>query len=146
MPGFDHVGAVVHDLDEAVRFFRVLGFVEDGRAEVGGAWVDRVLGLEGVRSEIVMMRLPGGGTALELSRFLEGGPAGSPDALPTNAYGFRHVAFLVADVVATIERAREAGYEPVADVVDYEDVYRLAYLRGPEGLIVEVAEALQARP
>lgn len=140
---FDHVGAVVADLDEAVRFLLALGFAEEGRAEVGGTWVDRVIGLPGVRSEIVMLRAPGDGPAIELSRFQEGGSASAPEPLPANAYGFRHIAYVVTDVDEVVERARAAGYGPVRDVVDYEGVYRLAYLRGPEGLLVEVAQELQ---
>ncbi|WP_115789513.1 VOC family protein [Arthrobacter silvisoli] len=138
----DHVGATVQDLGKALDFFRALGFEVEGRSEVGGPWADRVNGLDGTRVDMAMVSSPGGGgTKLELTRFISPEPVGEKDR-PVNSFGFTHVCYQVQDVDAVVARARDAGYGLVRELVNYEDVYRLAYIRGPEGLIVEVAQAL----
>jgi len=139
---FDHIGVVVRDLERAVTFFIDLGFTREGSTEVSGAWVDHVLGMHGVRSELVFIRPPGGGPALELTAFRSPEATGATD-LPSNTYGLRHIAYEVEDVNAIVTRARAAGYDLIGDLVDYEDVYRMGYIRGPEGLIVEVAQPLR---
>jgi catechol 2,3-dioxygenase-like lactoylglutathione lyase family enzyme len=138
----DHVGIVVGDLAAAVEFFVVLGLELEGEGSVEGAWVDRVIGLDGVRSEIAMLATPDGHSKVELSRFRSPlVPAGDPEA-PTNAPGIRHITFAVDDLDATLERLRPHGAELVGAVENYADVYRLCYVRGPEGIIVELAERL----
>ncbi|NYD78682.1 VOC family protein [Arthrobacter cupressi] len=137
----DHVGVTVQDLDRAIAFFKALGFEMEGRQEVGGPWADRVNGLDGTEVDMAMMIPPGGGTKLELARFISPDPVGETDR-PVNSFGFSHVCYEVEDVDAVIARARDAGYGLVRELVNYQDVYRLAYIRGPEGLLVEVAQAL----
>jgi catechol 2,3-dioxygenase-like lactoylglutathione lyase family enzyme len=140
----DHVGITVQDLEQAIAFFEALGFEMEGRSEVGGPWADRVNGLDGTRVDMAMMIPPGGsgGAAkLELSRFISPEPVGE-QGRPVNSFGFTHVCYQVEDVHGVVAKARDAGYGLVRELVDYEDVYRLAYIRGPEGLIVEVAQAL----
>jgi len=140
----DHVGVVVTDIAEATRFFRELGFRCGEPAEVGGPWVDRVIGVVGARSIVASVSAPDSDSWLELTEFQHPVATGAPEALPANALGYRHVAFEVPDIVEIVERTRAAGYALVGEVVDYEDVYRLAYIRGPEGMIVEVAQDLRA--
>jgi len=137
----DHVGVTVQDLDNALAFFQALGFEVESRTEVGGPWADRVNGLDGTLVDMAMVSPPGGGTKLELTRFISPDPVGETDK-PVNSFGFSHVCYQVDDVDAVIARARDAGYELVRELVNYEDVYRLAYIRGPEGLLVEVAQAV----
>jgi catechol 2,3-dioxygenase-like lactoylglutathione lyase family enzyme len=138
----DHVGVVVDDLDAAKAFFTELGLEPQGKAQLEGALVDRVVGLEGVRSEIVMMETPDGHGRLELTKFHE--PSGSvgDQRAPANAPGLRHVTFAVDDLDDVLARLRARGAKLVGEVQDYEDVYRLCYIRGPEGIIVELAERL----
>ena len=138
--GFDHVGVVVDDLDAAVAFFVALGFEREGSMSVGGDWVDRVLGISGVESDVIYLRAPGVATALELSRFRSPAASSDPNAGASNVHGYRHIALPVDDIETAVRIVRSAGYETVSDIVDYEDVYRLVYVRGPEGLIVELAE------
>jgi catechol 2,3-dioxygenase-like lactoylglutathione lyase family enzyme len=140
---FDHVCAVVHDLEGVARFFTDLGFRSEGPTEVGGTWLDRVIGVDGARVEVIVMREPDGTGRLELVSFVEPAPAEDHAELPANAHGYRHIAYQVDDVDAVVAQAREAGYDTIGDVVAYQDTYRLAFIRGPEGLIVEVAEPLQ---
>lgn len=140
---FDHVGVVVHDLEVTAQFFVDLGFHREGPIEVSGAWVDRVVGLEGVRVELIIVNAPDGSGKLELTAFHEPTRAQDQVELPANAHGYRHIAYRVTNIDAVVARARAAGYDTVGDVVDYRDSYRLAYIRGPEGLIVEVAEPLR---
>ncbi len=138
----DHVGITVQNLDQAIAFFEALGFGVDGRSEVGGPWADRVNGLDGTRVDMAMVSPPGeGGPKLELTRFISPDPVGETDR-PVNSFGFTHVCYQVEDVDAVIARARDAGYGLIRELVHYEDVFLLAYIRGPEGLIVEVAQAL----
>jgi catechol 2,3-dioxygenase-like lactoylglutathione lyase family enzyme len=138
----DHVGIVVGDLAAAVAFFVELGLELQGEGSVEGRWVDRVIGLDGVRSDIAMLQTPDGKGRIELSQFhAPPTPVSDPHA-PANAPGLRHVSFGVEDIDAVVDRLRERGCELVGEVVQYEDVYRLCYVRGPEGIIVELAESI----
>jgi catechol 2,3-dioxygenase-like lactoylglutathione lyase family enzyme len=138
----DHVGVVVDDLDAATEFFVELGLVVQGEATVEGAWVDRIVGLEGVRSDIVMMETPDGNGRLELTRFHSPSNQHGDRRAPANAPGIRHVSFAVDDIDAVVAGLRARGAELVGELVQYEDVYRLCYVRGPEGIIVELAERI----
>jgi catechol 2,3-dioxygenase-like lactoylglutathione lyase family enzyme len=141
VPRMDHVSVVVDDLEAAVAFFVELGLDRDGEARVEGDWVDRVNALEGVQVDIVMMRAPDGG-GLELTKFHS--PAATtaePDA-PSNTFGLRSVMFEVDDIDDVVARLRGHGGELVGEVTDYEDVYRLCYIRGPQGIIVSLAQQL----
>ena len=138
----DHVGIVVTDLAAAIGFFTDVGLEVEGEMTVEGPEVDGVNGLEGVRSEVVMMRTPGSGERLELARYRSpSGPSGEPRA-PANTPGIRHLCFAVDDVDATLARLRDRGAELVGDLVNYKDSYLLCYVRGPEGVIVELAEKI----
>jgi catechol 2,3-dioxygenase-like lactoylglutathione lyase family enzyme len=138
----DHVGVIVDDLDAAIAFFAELGLEQQGRMALGGPPVDRITGLEGVRTDFAFMRTPDGHGQLELIRFESpASPAGDPDA-PTNALGLRHLTFAVDDIESALAGLRSHGAELVGEVVDYEDTYRLCYVRGPAGIIVELAEKL----
>ena len=138
----DHVGVVVDDLPAAVAFFADLGLELEGEARVEGRMVDRVLGLEGVRSDIAMMRTPDGHARLELSKFhTPPGPPGDPRA-PSNAPGIRHVTFEVEGIEDLLDRVVGHGAELVGELEQYENSYRLCYVRGPEGIIVELAEKI----
>jgi catechol 2,3-dioxygenase-like lactoylglutathione lyase family enzyme len=138
----DHVGIVVEDLAAATEFFVALGLELQGEGRVEGAWVDRVVGVEGVRAEIAMMVTPDGHGRLELARFhAPPGPGGDRHA-PANTPGIRHVTFAVDDIDAVLASLRARGAELVGDVERYEERYRLCYVRGPEGIIVELAEPI----
>ena len=138
----DHVGVNVEDLVAATEFFLELGLELEGESTVEGSLVDRVVGLEGARSDIAMMQTPDGNARLELVKFHSPpSPSGDRKA-PANAPGIRHVTFAVDDVDDVIERLRPHGIELVGEVVNYEGVYRLCYIRGPEGIIVELAEQI----
>jgi catechol 2,3-dioxygenase-like lactoylglutathione lyase family enzyme len=138
----DHVGIVVDDLAAATAFFVELGLKLQGEWSAEGSWVDRVVGLEGVRSEVVMLETPDGHARLELSQFHSpSGPGGDRHA-PANAPGIRHVTFEVDDLDAVLTGLRAHGAELVGEVERYEDIYRLCYVRGPEGIIVELAERI----
>ncbi|HEY5333323.1 MAG TPA: VOC family protein [Solirubrobacterales bacterium] len=138
----EHVGIVVDDLDAATAFFVELGLELQGEASVEGDWVDRVIGLEGVRSDIAMLETPDGKGRIELSRFRSPpGPSGDPQA-PSNAPGIRHITFEVDDLDATVAGLRSHGAELVGAIERYGDIYRLCYIRGPAGIIVELAEPL----
>ncbi len=138
----DHVGIVVEDLEAAERFFLGLGLERDGGGTVQGAWVDAVVGLDGVHNEIVMLRTPDGHGRVELIRVDAPRGGGSPEAAPSNRPGLRTVAFEVDDVQASVTGLRELGYDLVGELADFEDVYRLCYVRGPEGIIIMLAESL----
>jgi catechol 2,3-dioxygenase-like lactoylglutathione lyase family enzyme len=138
----DHVGVVVDDLAAATAFFVELGLELQGGGPVEGAWVDRVVGLEGVRAEIAMLETPDGHGRVELAKFhAPSGPAGDQQA-PANALGIRHLTFAVDDIDAVVAGLRDRGAELVGEVERYKDIYRLCYVRGPEGIIVELAERL----
>jgi catechol 2,3-dioxygenase-like lactoylglutathione lyase family enzyme len=138
----DHVGVVVEDLEAAAEFFVALGLEVQGRGEVEDERADRIVGLDGVRSELVMMQAPDGQRLLELVKFHSpSSPEGDPHA-PAHAPGIRHIAFVVDDVDAAVAGLRERGTELVGELVSYGNSYRLCYVRGPEGIIVELAEPL----
>jgi catechol 2,3-dioxygenase-like lactoylglutathione lyase family enzyme len=139
----DNVGIVVEDLDATIEFFRELGLELEGRAMVEGAWAGRVTGLGDQRVEIAMLRTPDGHSRLELSRFLAPPVVADHRNAPVNALGYLRVMFAVDDLDETLARLRKHGAELVSsDVVQYEDAYRLCYIRGPEGLLVGLAQEL----
>ena len=140
----DNVLLVVDDLKAAVAFFSALGMELEGETTVEGEWVDRVVGLDGVRSDIAMMRTPDGHGRLELDKF-HTPPAirAEPEDAPVNALGIRRIMFAVDDIDAVLARLRSHGAELVGEVVQYEDSYRLCYVRGPEGIIIALAEPLE---
>ena len=136
----DNVGIVVESLDAAVAFFAELGLELEGRATVEGEWAGRVTGLGDQRVEIAMMRTPDGHSRLELSRFLTPPPVADHRNAPVNALGYLRVMFAVEDIDDTLARLRSHGAELVDEVVQYEDQYRLCYVRGPEGILIGLAE------
>jgi catechol 2,3-dioxygenase-like lactoylglutathione lyase family enzyme len=138
----DHVGIVVDDIEAATAFFVELGFERLGGRPVEGDWVDRVVGLEGVRAEIAMMQTPDGHGRIELAKFHAPSVRGGDRHAPANAPGIRHVAFVVDDIDAALTSLRAIGAELVGEVERYEDSYKLCYVRGPEGIIVELAEQI----
>lgn len=139
---FDHVGITVRDLDRAVDFFVALGLEVEGRQPVEGEFLDTVIGMEGARTEIVMLSVPGGGSPVELSSFVRPDAVdGSPEAM-ANEVGLRSLAFEVEDIDAAVAAVAAAGYGLVSGIGRYEDVWRMAYVRGPEGVIVALAERI----
>jgi catechol 2,3-dioxygenase-like lactoylglutathione lyase family enzyme len=139
----DHVSVVVDDLAAAIKFFVVLGMTIEGKAPVNGPWVDRINALKNVRVDIVMMRTPDGQGRLELTKFHSPKPVAiKPAIAPPNTLGLRSVMFTVEGLDDTIARLRAIGAELVGEVAQYEDKYRLCYLRGPAGIIVALAEEL----
>jgi catechol 2,3-dioxygenase-like lactoylglutathione lyase family enzyme len=138
----DHVGIVVEDLGAATEFFVALGFELQGEATVGGDWVDRVIGLEGARSNIAMLRTPDGHNQVELTEFQSPSVRQGDADAPSNTLGLRHLAFVVDDVDAALEAARDHGGDLVGTVERYRDIFRLCYVHGPDGIIVELAEEL----
>jgi catechol 2,3-dioxygenase-like lactoylglutathione lyase family enzyme len=138
----DHVGIVVDDIADAVAFFTELGLELEGETSVAGDWVDRVIGFEGVRAQIVMLRTPDGRVGLELSRFDAPSSERDSEYPPANAPGIRHISFLVEDVEAVLARLQSRGAALVGELVRYRDSYTLCYVRGPSGIIVELAEEL----
>ena len=142
----DHVSVVVDDLPAAIAFFTALGMAVEGKATVEGPWVDRINRLEGVQVDIVMMRTPDGHGRLELTKFHN--PelvAIEPAVAPPNALGLRSVMFAVESLDDAVARLRAHGGELIGEVVQYEDIYRLCYMRGPAGIIVALAEELMGR-
>ena len=138
----DNIGIVVEDLTVAVDFFRELGLELEGRAMVEGEWAGRVTGLGDQRVEIAMMRTPDGNSRLEISRFLTPPVVADHRNAPVNALGYLRVMFAVDCLDETLARLREHGAQLVGEVVQYEDVYRLCYIRGPEGLLIGLAEQI----
>jgi catechol 2,3-dioxygenase-like lactoylglutathione lyase family enzyme len=138
----DNVGIVVADLTVAVAFFRELGLELEGRATVEGAWAGRVTGLGDQHVEVAMMRTPDGHGRLELSQFLAPPVVADHRNAPVNALGYLRVMFAVEDLDDTLARLGQHGAELVGEVVEYDDVYRLCYIRGPEGLLIGLAEQL----
>ena len=141
-PRFDHVGITVADLDAAIEFFVGLGLEVEGRMSIEGEFLDTVIGMSGARTEIAMLEPAGGGTKLELSSFVR------PDHVPgstramANELGLRNVCFEVEDLQGTVDRLAGEGYGLVGGVGRFEDVWLMAYVRGPEGIIVSLAERL----
>ncbi len=139
---FDHVGITVANLDAATAFFEGLGLEVEGRMFMKGEFVDTVIGIAGSRSNIVMLRPPGGGPGLELSSFDRPAHApGSPTAM-ANELGLRNVSFEVDDLQATVDELAADGYGLVGGIGQYENIWRMAYVRGPEGIIVSLAERI----
>src|SRR5512142_215123 len=138
----DNVGIVVESLDTAISFFNELGLTLEGRATVEGEWAGRVTALRDQRVEIAMMRTPDGHGRLELSRFLTPPAVADHRNAPVNALGYLRVMFAVDDIDETLERLRKRGAQLVGEVVQYKDAYRLCYIRGPEGLLIGLAQEL----
>src|SRR6476660_9714733 len=138
----DNVGIVVEDLGGTIDFFRELGLELEGRATVEGEWAGRVTGLGDQRVEIAMMRTPDGHSRLELSRFLTPPAVADHRNAPVNSLGYLRVMFAVDDLDETLARLLEHGAQLVDEVVQYEDVYRLCYIRGPEGILIGLAERI----
>jgi catechol 2,3-dioxygenase-like lactoylglutathione lyase family enzyme len=138
----DNVGVVVDDLPATIAFFRELGLELEGRATIEGDWAGRVTGLRDQRVEIAMMRTPDGHGRLELSRFLTPPVVADHRTAPVNALGYLRVMFAVEDLDDTLARLDKHGAQLVGEVVQYEDAYRLCYIRGPEGLLIGLAEQI----
>jgi catechol 2,3-dioxygenase-like lactoylglutathione lyase family enzyme len=143
----DNVLVVVEDLDAAIAFFSELGMELEGRAVLEGEWVDRTIGIDGARDEIATLRTPDGHSRLELTQFHTPAAVGpDPRDLPVNALGYRRIMFAVDDLDDTLARLRPLGAELVRDIVEYEDVYRLCFIRGPSGIILGLAQPLKELP
>jgi catechol 2,3-dioxygenase-like lactoylglutathione lyase family enzyme len=138
----EHVGIVVDDLAAAIEFFVELGLDLEGETPVEGGWVDRIVGLEGVRADIAMMRTPDGNGKVELAKFHSPAYQGDTQDAASNAPGIRHILFAVEDIDAVVARLRASGAELVGELEQYKDLYRLCYVRGPEGIIIELAEQI----
>ena len=138
----DNVGIVVESLDDAISFFTELGLKLEGRATIEGEWAGRVTGLGNQRVEIAMMVTPDGHSRLEISRFLTPPVVADHRNAPVNALGYLRVMFTVDDIDETLARLRKHGAQLVGEVVQYEDSYRLCYIRGPEGILIGLAEQL----
>jgi catechol 2,3-dioxygenase-like lactoylglutathione lyase family enzyme len=138
----DNVGIVVESLDVAISFFAELGLELEGRATIEGEWAGRVTGLRDQRVEMAMMRTPDGHSRLELSRFIAPPAVADHRKAPVNALGYLRVMFTVEDIDDTLTRLRKRGAQLVGEVVQYEDAYRLCYIRGPEGLLIGLAQEL----
>lgn len=137
----DNVGIIVEDLDAAVAFFVDLGLELEGKATVEGDWVDRLIALEGARCDIAMLRMPDGHGRIELSRF-QNPKAIRTEPAPVNTLGLRRLMFAVADIDDVLARLRKHGAELMGEVVEYQDMYRLCYLRGPEGIMIALAQPM----
>jgi catechol 2,3-dioxygenase-like lactoylglutathione lyase family enzyme len=142
----DNIGIVVEDLDAAVAFFTELGLELEGRAPIEGDWADGVTGLRHMRVEIAMMRTPDGHGRLELSRFLAPAVVADHRGAPVNALGYLRVMFTVEDIDETLARLGKHGVQLVGDVVQYKDAYRLCYIRGPEEILIGLAQELGGLP
>jgi catechol 2,3-dioxygenase-like lactoylglutathione lyase family enzyme len=139
----DHISVVVEDLEAAIAFFTELGMSMVGKGKVEGPWVDRINGLEGIKADIVMMKTPDGHGQLELTKFHNPKLVKiEPKIAPPNTIGLRSVMFTVEDLDVTVARVRAHGAELVGEVAQYENLYRLCYMRGPGGIIVSLAEEL----
>ena len=136
----EHVGVVVDDLAGATAFFVALGLEVEGEASVEGRSVDRINGLEGVRADIVMLRTPGDSSKLELAKYRSPSYEGDDRPAPPNVPGIRHILFVVDDIEASLAGLRAHGGELVGELVNYENIYWLCYVRGPAGIIVELAQ------
>lgn len=138
----DHIGINVDDLPAATAFFLDIGLELQGEGDVSGEMVDRIVGLDNVHSTVVFMRVPNGQTCIELVKFHR--PVDERDSQPdpANRLGIRHLTIVVEDIEATIARVKERGAQPFSEVQTYEDVYKLCYVRGPEGIIIELVEEI----
>jgi catechol 2,3-dioxygenase-like lactoylglutathione lyase family enzyme len=143
LPRMDNIGVVVDDLAAAIAFFVELGLELVGETQVQGRWADRIVGLDGVRVHVAMMRTPDGHGRLELMRFQRPTAASAePKNAPANTLGIRRIMFAVEDIENVLDRLRAHGAELVGELEQYEDKYRLCYIRGPEGILVGLAEQL----
>jgi catechol 2,3-dioxygenase-like lactoylglutathione lyase family enzyme len=142
VPRFDHVGITVADLDAATAFFAGLGLEVEGRMFLEGEFLDTVIGIPGSRTEIVMLRTPDGGARVELSRFVRPDHLPGSPAAPANELGLRNVCFEVNDLQAIVDRVAKDGYRLVGGIGEHEGIWRMAYVRGPEGIIVSLAERI----
>jgi catechol 2,3-dioxygenase-like lactoylglutathione lyase family enzyme len=138
----DNVGIVVESLDAAIAFFEALGLELEGRFTIEGEWSGRVTGLRDQRVEVAMLRMPDGHGRIELSRFLAPAVVADHRTAPVNALGYLRVMFAVDGLDDTLARLREHGAELVDEVVNYDDVYKLCYIRGPEGILIGLAERI----
>ena len=138
----EHIGIVVDDLAAATAFFTALGLEEEGKASVEGDLVDRINGLEGVRADVVILQTPDGNAKVELAKYRSPAYEGEHGTPPANAPGIRHILFVVDDIEASLAGLRAHGGELVGELVNYENSYRLCYVRGPAGIIVELAEKI----
>ena len=138
----DNVGIVVEDLDAAIGFFTELGLILEGRMPIEGEWAGRITGLRGQRVEIAMMRTPDGHGRLELSRFDTPAIASDHRTAPVNSLGYLRVMFAVENIDDTLVRLKKLGASVVDEIVDYEKVYRICYIRGPEGVLIGLAQEL----
>ena len=139
---FDHVGITVADLDAVTAFFVALGLEVEGRMFIEGEFVDTVIGIPNSRSEILMLRPPDGGTRLELSSFVRPDHLPGSPAAPANELGLRNVAFEVTDLQAAVDSVAKDGFGLVGGIGEYEGVWKMAYVRGPEGIIVSLAQRI----
>ncbi len=138
----DHIGVVVNDLKAAKEFFVGLGFTVQGEAEEQSELLDKVIGIKGARSQIVFLETPDGETKLELTKFLNPAEKATPQESTMYAHGYKHIALQVKGIDEIVADLKAKGMDIFVDVYDYEDVYKLCYFRGPEGLLVELAEKL----
>lgn len=139
----NNVGIVVEDIEAAIAFFAELGLELEGETTVEGQWVDRIVGLDGVRSDIAMMRTPDGHGRLELSKFQRPTASNVELNAQVNTLGIRRIMFTVEDINEVLARLQALGAELVGEVVQYEDMYLLCYVRGPEGILIALAEPLR---
>lgn len=138
----DNVGIIVDDIKAMIAFFLELGLELEGETTVEGAWVDRIIGLSNAKCDIAMLRTPDGHSRIELSRFHRPKAISSNEKAPVNTLGLRRLMFAVTDIDDVIARMKRHGAELIGEVVNYEDIYRLCYLRGPEGIMIALAEQL----
>lgn len=143
LPLLHNVGIVIEDLDAAVHFFTELGLILEGRMPIEGEWSGRVTGVRGQRVEVAMMRTPDGHSRLELSRFEAPAIISDHRSAPVNSLGYLRVMFTVMDLDDTLARLGKLGASVVDEVVNYEDIYRLCYIRGPEGILIGLAQRLE---
>lgn len=141
----DNVGIVVESLDDAIAFFTELGLELEGRATIEGEWAGRITGLGEQHVEIAMMVTPDGHSRLEISRFITPSVIADHRHAPVNALGYLRVMFAVDDIDVTLERLQKIGAQLVGDVVQFQDLYRLCYIRGPEGILIGLAEQLSEK-
>jgi catechol 2,3-dioxygenase-like lactoylglutathione lyase family enzyme len=140
---FDHVGIVVEDFPLVVGFFEDLGFQHGDPMRLEGEWIDRIIGVSGAQVEVVMVGAPDGSGRLELIKFHRSADEGSPLPASSNRLGLRHVCYVVDDIDAVVAGLRSRGTDTVGDVVNWENVFKLCYVAGPEGIIVELAEEVR---
>ena len=138
----DNVGIVVENLEATIEFFQELGLELEGRAPIEGDWAESVTGLRDMRVEIAMLRTPDGHSRLELSRFLAPALVADHRQAPVNALGYLRVMFTVEDIDDTVHRLQQLGAQLVGEIAQYQDTYRLCYIRGPEGILIGLAQEL----